>query len=215
VADSRKLPDQRGAAGSIADFAPRFIEGRLVGFAKDLKICLTGVPSPVAKKRTYAYFPALATCCSTLEYFVALHRGNLDPAGWRQVATYAAKYLPQPDFDQDTVRVLVEAFRHPIAHRGIESGVWVDRSNGPGAGRRLVWEVTAGTQRPACQLNAEAGTLTKDPPWPTPYTHRVQIHLGALWIDIRESARKYANDVSSDRQLQANFRACMQRLYPQ
>lgn len=214
MADSRRSPDHRGAADSMAAFALRFIEGRLVGFEKDIKICLTAVPSPAAKKQTYAYFPALATCCSTLEYFVGLHRGNLKPAGWQQVATFAAKYLPQPDFDQDTVRVLVEAFRHPIAHRGIASGIWVDRSNGSGGGRRLVWEITAGTKRPACQLIADAGTLTKDPPWPTPYTHRVQIHLGALWIDIRDGAKKYAKDVSSDHGLQANFMACMQRLYP-
>ncbi len=214
MSKSHRSLDHRGAGESMAEFAPHFIEGRLVGFEKDLRICLTAVPSPGKNKKTYAYFPALATCCSTLEYFAGLHRGDLKPAGWPQVAAFSAKYLPQPDFDSETIRVLFLAFRHPIAHRGIASGIWIDQSNGPRAGRRLVWKVTAGTNRPACRLVAEAGTLTKDPPWPAPYTHRVHIHLGALWIDIRNGARRYAKDVSVDLRLQENFRACMKRLYP-
>jgi hypothetical protein len=209
-----KSPNHRGAPESIAQFAPRFIEGRLVGFEKDMRICLTPVPSPVENKTTVAYFPALAACCSTLEYFVALHRGNLNATGWQQVAVFAAAYLPQPDYDAETIRVLFQAFRHPVAHRGIASGVWVDQAAGPGRGRRLIWHISAGSKRPACQLAAETGVLSKDPPWPTPYSHRVHIHLGRLWLDIKSAAIAYAKEVAEEPRLQAHFEACMRRLYP-
>jgi hypothetical protein len=198
----------------MALFAPQFIEGRLVGFEKDMRICLTSVDSPDGKKKTVAYFPALAACCSTLEYFVGLHRGSLKPAGWPEVAAFANSYLRQPDFNAETVRVLFQAFRHPVAHRGIASGVWVDQTPGQANGRRLVWAIAAGTKRPACLVVAEAGTLRRDPPWPVSYTHRVHIHLGSLWRDIADGARQYAADVAQRAELQTRFAACMKRMYP-
>jgi hypothetical protein len=206
--------DHRGAAESTAKFAPRFIEGRLVGFEKDMTICLTSFDSPVSGKKTHAYFPALAACLATLEYFVALHRGNLKPAGWVQIAAFASRYLPQQDFDKETVRILFQAFRHPVAHRGITTGIWVDQTPGIGKGRRLAWMISAGTKRPACQVIAEIGILKKDPPWPTAYTHRVHIHLGALWRDICDGARLYAKEIAVDPKLQVRFDTCMQHLYP-
>ena len=198
----------------MSAFAPAFIEGRLVGFEKDMRICLTSIELPETKKKTVAYFPALAACCSTLEYFVNLHRGNLNPAGHQQVATFAEEYLPQPDFDAETVRVLFQAFRHPVAHRGIASGVWVDQQPGQNHGRRMVWAVSVSSRRPACAVIKEPGVLKQDPPWPTAYTNRVHINLGALWRDIASAGRAYAAAVQSDAELQRKFAACMRRMYP-
>jgi hypothetical protein len=198
----------------MSEFAPAFIEGRLAGFEKDMRICLTSIEAPERKKRSVAYFPALAACCSTLEYFVNLHRGNLNAAGHQQVAGFAEKYLPQPDFNAESVRVLFQAFRHPVAHRGIASGVWVDLQPGPSQGRRLVWAISAGTKRPACAVIEEPGLLKQDPPWPTAYTHRVHINLGALWRDIASAGRSYAADVQGSAELQRRFTACMKRMYP-
>jgi hypothetical protein len=103
------MPGHRGASGDDLVFARRFVQSRLAGFEKDIRICLTGVNSKVRPGMTHAYFPALAACCATLEYLAALHRGNIHGLGWRQVADWARAYLPQPDYDGDTVRVLVEA----------------------------------------------------------------------------------------------------------
>jgi hypothetical protein len=61
---------------------------------------------------------------------------------------------------------------------------------------------------------AEPGKLTRDPPWPVSYTHRVHIHLGSLWRDIAEGARLYAADVAHRPQLQGKFTKCMKRMYP-
>lgn len=207
-------PHHRGAHDSIAKFASAFVAARMVGFEKDMRICLRPSLAPTGTKKTHAYFPALAACCATLEYLVGLHRGNLRPAGWPDVAGFAREYLPQPEFNDDVVRVLFQAFRHAVMHRGIASGVWIDRAPGPGQGRRVVWEISAGTRRPSCSLVADAGTLTKDPPWPTSYTHRMHIRLGALGIEIREAAKRYAEDVSEKADLQTKFEACMRQLYP-
>ena len=162
----------------------------------------------------HAYFPALGACCATLEYFAGLHRGNLRRVGWQQIAVWAQEYLRQPDYDRETVRLLFEAFRHPVAHRGIASGVWIDQQPGTGHGRRLTWKVLAGPKRAACRVIAEQGSLKKDPPWPCPYTHRVHIHLEGLAADIRDGATRFGAALAEDQRLQANFMACMRQLYP-
>jgi hypothetical protein len=121
--------------------------------------------------------------------------------------------MRQPDYDHDTVRVLFEALRHPVAHRGIASGVWVDRHNGF-EGRRVVWRISAGSKRPACQLLPEVGIVKHDSPWPCSYSHRVHINLKALALDIRDAAHTYAQRVRGDGPLQRNFEAAMRQLYP-
>jgi hypothetical protein len=204
----------RGASEDTAKFASSFIKGRLAGFEKDMQICLTPVRSKTRSGVTHAYFPALAACCGTLEYLTALSRGNTRGIGWQQVADWAQLYLPQPDYDKETIRILVDAFRHSVAHRGIASGVWVDKNQGVGMGRRLTWKVSADAKRPACELVAEDGHLRSDPPWPCPYTHRVHIHLRGLWVDIRNGANRYSDELAKNQQLQANFEACMRQLYP-
>jgi len=195
-------------------FATEFIRGRLDGFEKDMQICLTPVKLKTQSGITHAYFPALSACCGILEYLAALYRGNIRGVGWQQVAEWAHVFMTQPDYDQETIRILVEAFRHPVAHRGIASGVWVDRNHGAGKGRRLTWKVSADAKHPACEIVAEKGQLRKDPPWQCPYTHRVHIHLRGMWIDVRNAANLYCEKVTTNQKLQTNFVACMKQLYP-
>jgi len=209
--DSR--PSHRGTDDQ-GEFAKKFVLDRLAGFEKDIEICLTPIPSKTRRGPTHAYFPALAACCGTLEYLAALHRGRLNGLGWPDVAKWALQYLPQPDYGEDCVRILVDAFRNAVAHRGIATGVWIDRKPGPGQGRRLTWKVLADSRRPSIRIVSEENTLVNDPPWPCLYTHRVHIHLKAMSIDIRDGAKRYANDVSQDKDLQSNFLACMKQLYP-
>ena len=208
------VPTHRGASGNTPVFAGKFIQGRLAGFEKDMKICLTPANLEVGSGVTHAYFPALSACCGTLEYLTALYRGNTNGIGWQQIADFADRYLPQPDFDRGTMRVLFEALRHPVAHRGIASGIWVDRNHGPGRGRRLTWHISADAKRPACEVVAEVGQLTRDPPWHCRYTHRVHIHLRTLWTDIRNAATMYSKEIARNHKLQANFEDCMRQLYP-
>ena len=110
-------PKHRGTGGNSSRFARRFVMSRLGGFEKDMQICLTPIQAKGRSGLTHAYFPALGACCATLEYLAGLYRGNLRGVGWRDVATWAQNYLPQPDYNAETVRILFEAFRHPVAHR--------------------------------------------------------------------------------------------------
>lgn len=205
----------RDAAGDMAAFAAAFVRGRIAGFEKDIRICLTPTERLDGSGVTHAYFPALAACTSTLEYLTALVRGDTRGIGWAQVADFAAEYMKQPDFNRDTVRILFEALRHPVAHRGIASGVWVDRNAGGRHARRVVWKISAGSRRPACQVLPERGSVERDSPWPCSYSHRVHVHLKALSLDIRDAANAYTQRVLAEVMLQRNFESCMRQLYPQ
>lgn len=206
----------RGLGNDSAAFAERFVLDRIAGFTKDIEICLTPVPSKTRRGLTHAYFPALASCCATLEYMAGLYKGGrLDALGWRDVAAWSNQYLRQPDYEEDTIRVLVEAFRNSIAHRGIASGVWIDRKPGNGHGRRFTWKVYADSRHPAISFVEENHILVSDPPWHCPYSHRAHIHLRTLSADIKKGAVAYAKDVRSDAALNKKFFACMRALYPQ
>lgn len=209
---ARRQP-HRGAANDIPTFAARFLEARMEGFSKDMRICLTGVAIPGSKHLTHAYFPALAVCCGTLEYLGGLYAGRLGGLGWRHVSAYAQAFLDQPDYGEDSIRVLFEAFRNSVNHRGIASGVWVDRHPNHG-GRRVTWNVHSDTRRPALELRHVPGTIKHDSPWECPYTHRMQIRLGRLWRDIHGSVERYAAAVQEQPAHQRSFERCMRELYP-
>ena len=214
--NSNKHHHHRGADGNTAKFAVSFIKDRLRGFEKDMRICLKPERAKDRAGFTHAYFPALMSCCGMLEYLSGLYVGRLDGLGKREVCLYAAKYFPRPEYSDEAIRVLFDAFRNAVAHRGIASGVWRDQHTAH-HGRRLTWKVYATTHRPFLELKAEAGNLLYHSPWPCPYTHRVHIHVGRLWRDIRDSALKaggYCDDLTADDALQENFERCMRDLYP-
>lgn len=214
VAERMSRGPHRGSGSDMAAFARQFVLSRLAGFEKDIQICLTPIPSEARPGPTHAYFPALAACSGTIEYLTAMHCGRTEGLGWRNVLDWAHIYMPQPDYNEDTVRVLFEAFRNSVAHRGIASGVWRDQ-NPHNGGRRITWKVFADAKRPSIRVVAETGTLKNDPPWPCNYTHRVHIHLKSMAVDIREAATRYANDVAGSKELQNKFVSCMRSLYPQ
>ncbi len=207
-------PPHRGANGCTVEFATDFVQGRLKGFAKDMRICLTGVPRDDGKRgQTHAYFPALMSCCGTLEYLAMFYLGNpKDSLGHKQIAEYTARYMGN-DYSSDIVRVFFEAFRNKIAHRGIASGVWVDRHRDH-LGRRVAWQIDASSAAPALKLAEEKRSLKFDSPWLTPYTHRMHIRLGRLWRDIHDSGQKYLADLAKSEQLQQKFCACIRQWYP-
>jgi hypothetical protein len=204
-------PLHRGAPTDMALFAKKFLSGRLGGFEKDIRICLTGTKTNDGYV-THAYFPALGTCCGMLEYLAGLYVGRIDGLGRNEIINYS-KYLPQPDYNADAIRVLFEAFRNAVAHRGIASGVWIDQQPAT-QGRRLTWSVHADSASPALALVSAPGVIKRDSPWPCSYTHRFHIHLGRLWRDIRDSVNGYLGELVTSKALQSNFQNCMKQLYP-
>ena len=205
----------RGAAGDPAKFARAFIEGRLNGFEKDMAICLTDSVKETGRgpKLTHAYFPALGSCCGTIEYMAGLYKGQLSGLGFSDWWTYAERFFPKDAYDKDRVRVLYEAFRNSIAHRGISSGIWVDKHKNA-RGRRTTWEVSEKNDGMAIEIIAGPGELSTEPPWNTPYTHRVHIRVGRLWRDVSASARAYVGELVESKKLLDNFHRCMKILYP-
>lgn len=206
-----RRPAHRGANGCTVEFAKDFVQKRLAGFDKDMKICLTGVARQDDPNiETHAYFPALMSCCSTLEYLAQLYLGKPDKSlGHDKIARYAERHLGK-GYEAEIVRVLFEAFRERIAHRGIATGVWRDRTNG----RRVVWKIEEDDRAPSIEVVEEVGELCTDAPWITPYSHRVYIHLACLGRDICASGQKYRAELERSPELQKNFCACMRHLYP-
>lgn len=210
----KQRPPHRGSNGDPAAFAQDFIRKRAQSLRKDISICLTDTPTADGKSITHAYFPALAACCAFLEYMTGLHRGRLGGIGWDAVDTWAARYLDRTHYTRDIVRVLFDGFRHSVAHRGIATGIWLDRRLTGAPARRITWRLDEDAERPSCRLLEDVGELVQDPPWPCPHTHRMHIRLAALADDLYIGAERYATDVAQDQVLLANFKRAMQTLYP-
>lgn len=200
----------RGANGDPKAFAQAFISARMDGFKKDIDICLTGVKAKNRDGLTHAYFPALMSCCATLEYLADLFLGRNKALSRGDIQLYADRFLPQPAYDAETIRVLWDLFRNGIAHHGITSGVWIDRHAAQGM-RRLTWTVDCDGAA-AIEVKADAGTLSRDPPWPASYTHRATILIRPLSRDIAQSAERFA--AALDAASLKNFNKCMVKLYP-
>ena len=206
-------PPHLGTDGSKGTYAPAYVRLRLASFEKDVRICLTATPLKATSRKTHAYFPALATCCAFLEHLTALYSGKtIKKLGHGDVAKFAQRFMRQPDYDAEVVRILFTAFRNPVAHLGIANGVWIDQSGG--SERRLTWALHASTRFPVCEIVEERGNLVEQPPWPCRHTHRVQIRLGRFAIDLRHAAEHYAKALPSDPRLLGSFFKAMDRIYP-
>lgn len=213
---SVKAERHRGANGDMVEFARRFVTARMKGFTKDIRICLTPVPSETRPGNTHAYFPALMSCLTTLEYMTQLHLGRTVACSDKEIRQYCQKFMPA-SYNADVLRVLFEAFRHPIAHRGISSGVWVDEDRRRPQRRRITWTVTEKTEAPAISIVEHAGIIKRDAPWECSHTHRAVIRIGQLAADIRESAlgaQGYCAQLSTNKTIIRNFTTCMKELYP-
>lgn len=203
----------RGAVDNMAAFAPRFIQARMDGFEKDIRICLTPNDATGDARETCAYFPALAACCAAIEYLTALWTGSMKSMGRTNVEKFATRFLPQPHYDGEAVRVLWDLFRNRVAHHGITSGIWVDRHAHIG-GRRLLWSLTRESSLPAIEVHARAGELVLDPPWPCSYTHVAIVRLARLAHDVRESSLGVIAEFGKEPAALVKFTKAMRELYP-
>jgi hypothetical protein len=209
----KRLP-HRGLIDSPGKFAKNFVLDRLAGFEKDMEICLKPIPSKTRVGKTYAYFPALTASCGTLEYLAAMNSGRVKGLGCREVSAWSKIYMPQPDYNEELIRVLFDAFRNSVAHRGIASGVWIDQKPGLTYKRRLTWKVSVESSKPSICVIEENSKLVQDPPWSCTYTHRVHIYLASLIDEIKAGAVQFANDLEVNPELHKNFYSCMEKLYP-
>jgi len=187
------------------------------GFAKDIRICLTPIPASHREGSTHAYFPALAACCGAIEYLGALSIGKSVPIrrglSRGHIQEFAGRYMAQPDYDREVIRILWDLFRNGTAHHGITSGVWVDQ-HADQVARRITWAINEKARSPAVAVREKVGTLTRHPPWDCPYTHIATVHLGQLANDIQAAAARLATDIVAGGKALERFRVAMGVLYP-
>ena len=207
----------KGSGGDIRKYADAYLKDRLRGFDKDVKICLTGVPTKESTALTHAYFPALMNCCGMLELLGSLYRGDARNYCLRRVFDYSNTYLPQPEYSTENIVLLYEVLRHPTAHLSTGSGVRKPR-HGSKKGQRITWKIYADARRPPIKLARDRDKLDEQSPWDSPHDYRLHIRLRRLQCDIRASVLNkggYLSDLLSKEDLMRNFKRCMRQIYPQ
>ena len=216
VNDVAKSHRTKGSDGDIRQYAVAYLEERLRGFDKDVKICLTGKPSDNGSGLTYAYFPALLTCCAMLELLGNLYVGETRGSGWRRAIKYSGRFLDNRIYSNDNIILLFQVLRHPAAHMNTLSGV-----RKPGEGhyqdQRITWKIYADARYPAIKIKREAGVLKEQPPWDCPHDYRLYVRLDRLRYDIRDSVLEpggYLTELLSRKDLLRKFEKCMKQIYP-
>src|SRR5229473_8581802 len=82
-------------------FAEEFLSGRIRFLEKDIRICLRTYRSKRYTNNTSkrAYFPALITCCATLEFMAGLNIGNLkNQVPMDNINRYVKYYMHNPAY---------------------------------------------------------------------------------------------------------------------
>ena len=209
----------KGSGGDIEIYAPRFLNDRLRGFYKDIRICLTARESEDRPGNTHAYFPGLLLCCGTLEFLANLYGGSTDMGNRGELArqrreNYRSKFLSPLCYSADNVTWLYKALRNPTAHHGIAGGVFANPQ------RKITWKIYADYHHPAIFLEKlpSGTTVRNDSPWDCPCTHRLHVRLGRLSNDIISSvvdSGGYLDALRNSKAIRGNFEKCMAKIYPQ
>ncbi len=130
----------------------------MVGFEKDMLICLKPIDHPTRNGETHAYFPFLMSCLGAIEYLARLRSGCRPNSGvpMQEVEAFIREHIPDL---QAVIGLLFEAIRHPVAHRGIASGVTVIKDKSGNVQGRFTWRITESNARPSVQVRKECGVL--------------------------------------------------------
>lgn len=205
----------KGSGGDIRKYAEPYLRDRLKGFDKDMKVCLKGIPLPDSRDKTHAYFPALMNCCGLLELLGGLYTGNTDTTDIKRVFKYR-RFLPQPDYSVENIRLLFVVLRHATAHLSIGSGVRIPRK-GKYKDKRITWKIYADGRHPAITIEKDSDVLDDQSPWDCSHDYRMHVRLKRLQCDIRASVLKrggYLSELLSSDALMQNFETCMRQIYP-
>jgi hypothetical protein len=200
-------------------FARELLRGRAKSFKKDIDICLTRNASG-----SHAYFPALSTCISFLDFLSGLYAGRVHGHGFQEFISYAASFLDNRKYGAEELEILYEGFRHKIAHLGHPYSVFDTDTSRRLKGRRkkrlVTWTVYAGRRRRPLEL-IEYPTMQQVQrslaPWTVPYDSRLLIGVRCFASDICQTVRGHTGFIKrleTDQSLMSNFSNCLQFLYP-
>lgn len=201
----------------LISFARKFFKEKIVGFRKEIKICLTADAS-----RDHAYFPALLNCIGFLDLLSGLYAGRLEGHGLPELHKYAKRFMNAAHYDPLRLEILYLALRHKLAHLSVPYLVF-DTATKPkysGKRRRITWRVKAGKHKPPIELieyNPPRAIKRSLRPWPVSYDARIVIGLRSFQTDIINSIRGPAgffSHLKKDAAARAHFAKCMKTLYP-
>lgn len=202
----------------VVRFAKMFIRRRIIGFRKDIDICLTA-----NAKRSHAYMPGLMTCLSFMDLLSGLYSGKVDRHNHVHFLGYAKAFLiPTGRYDEDTLKILYIGFRHKIAHLSHPYFVFdTSRDSRIGGPRkRITWTIGAAHRKPPIELIPyPTRRLMRQQPTPRKvyYDYRIKISVRSLARDAIKTVRGpngYLKRLETSPKLRAHFRKCMSEFYP-
>ena len=151
-----------------------------------------------------------------LELLGNLYSGETENSDLTRIFGYSNRFLPQPVYSEENIRLLFVVLRHAAAHLSTLAGVRVPKS-GAYKGQRITWKIYADARHPAIKLQKESGILREQPPWDCPFDYRLHVRIDRLRCDIRDSvmgASGYLYTLQSKSETLQNFKKCMQQIYP-
>lgn len=199
----------------VVAFAKTFVRNHNGRFRKDVKICLTA-----NEERNHAYFPALMTCISYLDFLSGLYAGKVKGHGLNELTQYAHDFMDRTHYSAGNLEILYKCFRHKVAHLGHPYTVFDSTKNDIAGPKQLItWTVYASDKVPPLEVEYCGRTKIKKAttPWDTYYDHRVRVRVRRLMIDAIKSTRGpngYIRHVEQNTRAQDNFAACMRVIYP-
>lgn len=207
-----------GSEKELVAFARLFLRARLTTFRKDIAICLTA-----NNRGEHAYFPALITCISFVDFLSGLYAGKLDGHGLKELQRYARTFMVAKNYDADRMGILYECFRHKVAHLGHPYAVFdtsTKRTLASQKQRRIAWTVYASNRAVPIELTdyPQPRSLVKTKtPWTVYYDCRIKISIRRFSVDICKSIYGpggYLKLLESDPLARQHFAKCMVDYFP-
>jgi hypothetical protein len=199
--------------------ASDFIKSRAAGFRKDIAICQRGLSPKYLRQwlphgpwPRHAYFPALMTCFSFLEFLSGYRAGNIKAYGGpsvKQIKEFSGKYLDCVKYKEPIIDILWEGFRNKLAHL-YHPGFVFDTSKSkkiPNKNMRITWKISEKSTDRHLELEPKDHGLKKDLIlWvELRYDHVLHISIPSFREDLLKAASCYSNDLLKDTKLLENF----------
>lgn len=196
----------------VIRFARVFVRRRMMGFSKDINICLTS-----DAKDDKAFMPGLMATISVIDLLSGLNYGKVEGHNEVQFIQFVQEFVPGR-YDDYELKVLYIAFRHKLAHLSHPYFV-LNTAKAPKLKQRamlLTWQISSDAHEPPIRitkLRRSRLTRRQPVPWPTRMDHYMFISIRTLADDAMKMARAYVAKLKSDPDLWKKFRNCMGEFY--
>jgi hypothetical protein len=190
---------------------------RVNGFRKDMAICLRGCRRKYHAngELKHAYFPALMTCLSFMEFLAGLDAGCVTASGKdsvKQVKKFAKEHMDQIVYRDEMIDILWVGFRNKMAHLAHPYFVFDTSKSKPvlSPTRRIRWSVSEKKSDPHLKLERKERTIDR-PGFPAPVQsdHLLHISLPVFRDDLLKASKAYAGTLKEHSAKMVNFEKAM------